>query len=330
MKYENLHQVFLDQKNLEGFRNFINSWIYSDADKAFVVDPGPFSTIPVLLDALQQHGVKRLDYILLTHIHIDHAGGAGELIRHFPSAQVICHPAGVKHMLEPQALWEGSLKVLGDVALEYGEIVPVPLENLRLQPLFVDQAKLNDLEIEILHTPGHAPHHVSFMFGELLIGGEVAGVCCETPAGNYMRPATPPRFDLEIALHSLRKVMQRQPQKIIFAHSTMQDNARHWLNIAEQQLHLWVKGVIEHMEHGEDSGAGEDFISAMYNWLLRHDPQFAHIEALPADMQQRERYFLGNSIKGMREYSARIDKTQRREIVARAGSDMYKKYSNWC
>ncbi|MFN2256994.1 MAG: MBL fold metallo-hydrolase, partial [Desulfuromonadaceae bacterium] len=191
MEYKNLHQVYLDQKNLTGFRNFINAWIYTDARKAFVVDPGPLSTIPVLIDALQQRGVEHLDYILLTHIHIDHAGGTGELVRRFPHTRVICHPAGVKHMLEPQALWDGSLKVLGKVAQEYGEIVPVPAENIHLQSTLEDRAKLDDPRIEILHTPGHASHHLSFMLDNLLIAGEVAGVGCDTPVGNYMRPATP-------------------------------------------------------------------------------------------------------------------------------------------
>ncbi|MGM0415650.1 MAG: MBL fold metallo-hydrolase [Thermodesulfobacteriota bacterium] len=320
MKSGNLHQVFLDQKNLEGFRNFINAWIYSDADKAFVVDPGPLTTIPVLLDALRRHGVERLDYILLTHIHIDHAGGTGELVRHFPHAQVICHPAGVKHMLEPQALWEGSLKVLGEVAQEYGEIVAVPAENIRMQSMLEDRSKLDEMGLEVLHTPGHAAHHLSFMFDDLLVGGEVAGVCCETPAGNYMRPATPPRFDLDIAINSLHKVMQRTPAKMIFAHSSIQDNAMHWLKCAEHQLYLWVKGIIEHMEEGGDSGEGETLKSSMYSWLLKYDSLFARIESMPADIMQRERYFFGNSINGMSEYVARIDKTQRREISARAGS----------
>lgn len=322
MEYSNLHQVFLDQKNLEGFRNFINAWIYKDANKAFVVDPGPYSSIPVLLDVLQRRGVAKLDYILLTHIHIDHAGGTGELLRHFPQAQVICHPAGIKHLCEPQALWEGSLKVLGTVAKEYGEIVPVPPENMRLQSACEERSKLDDLGIEVLHTPGHAPHHMSFMFDDLLIGGEVAGVCCETPAGVYMRPATPPRFDLDIAVASLHKVKQHQPHKMIFAHSSMLDNAMHWLECAEQQLYLWLKGVVEHIEVGETDIEGNaedgDFLLDMYTWLLARDSLFAHIEAMPADIQEREKYFFHNSIKGMREYVARTDKTRHREISSKA------------
>lgn len=315
MKYNNLHQVYLDQQNLTGFSNFINAWIYADAHKAFVVDPGPLSTIPVLLDALERHGIRRLDYILLTHIHIDHAGGTGELVRHFPHTRVICHPAGIKHMRKPQSLWEGSLKVLGKVASEYGEIIPVLAENISFEPT------LDDLGIKVLQTPGHAPHHLSFMFDDLLIAGEVAGVCCETPAGVYMRPATPPRFDLDIALDSLHKVKHQQPSKIIFAHSTLQDNAMHWLRQAEQQLHLWVRGVAGLQEKAIYSES-EALNDAMYTWLLQHDSLFALIQTMPEEIHQREKYFLSNSIKGMSEYVSATDKTRLWEILNRVGSDI--------
>ncbi|MFA5700290.1 MAG: MBL fold metallo-hydrolase [Desulfuromonas sp.] len=322
MDYNCFHQVYLDQPKLEGFRNFINAWIYSADTTSFVLDPGPLSSIPVLLQALQQHGVERLDYILLTHIHIDHAGGTGELLRHFPAAQVICHPAGIKHMLAPQALWEGSLKVLGKVAMEYGEIVPVPEQNIHYRPL------LGDSGITVLQTPGHAAHHLSFMFGDLLMAGEVAGVCLDTPSGIYMRPATPPRFDLDIALESLQRVMAHKPQKMIFAHSTMQDHAMECLKIAEKQLYLWVKGIIELTENGADNGlkggaeegADEHLHAVMYPWLLQHDPVFATIEALPDDIKKRELYFFGNSIKGMRGFVAALEKARRRAMLDRAGA----------
>ena len=134
-----------------------------------------------------------------------------------------------------------------------------------------------------------------------------------------MRPATPPRFDLDIALDSLHKVMQQQPDKIIFAHSTLQDNAMQWLNHAEQQLHLWVRGVAAHLEEGICTDA-EALNDAMYTWLLQHDSLFARIQSMPEDIQQRERYFLSNSIIGMSEYVSSTDKTRRREIINRVGS----------
>lgn len=88
---ENLYIVDLDQP-LEGFYTFLNSWVYRQDGLTIAVDPGPRSTIPVLVEALKQLKVEKLDYILLTHIHIDHAGGTGLLVKHFQEARVICHP----------------------------------------------------------------------------------------------------------------------------------------------------------------------------------------------------------------------------------------------
>jgi glyoxylase-like metal-dependent hydrolase (beta-lactamase superfamily II) len=225
-------------------------------------------------------------------------------------------------MLAPQALWEGSLKVLGKVALEYGKIIPIPEKNIHYRPV------LEDIGITALQTPGHAAHHLSFMYGDLLMAGEVAGVCLDTPNGVYMRPATPPRFDLDIALESLQCVMTHKPQKMIFAHSTMQDKAMELLNVAEKQLHLWVKRIVELTENGagiESSleGEGKEQLHAeMYPWLLHHDSYFAKIESLPDDIKKRERYFLGNSINGMFGFVTLIDKTRRRDILNRAGASI--------
>src|SRR6185369_2747089 len=105
--------IDLDQPGLTGFRQFISSWLYCGGNFNLLVDPGPLSTIPHLIAEVRRHGVERLDYILLTHIHIDHAGGTGALLKEFPEAKVICHPDGIRHLVTPAKLWEGSQKVLG-------------------------------------------------------------------------------------------------------------------------------------------------------------------------------------------------------------------------
>ena len=95
-----------------GYTKFISAWLYKGEGGSFLVDPGPARTIPALLDGLTRHGVTRLDLILLTHIHMDHAGGIGDLAEKFPDAKVVCHEKAVRHLLYPVKLWEGSLKVL--------------------------------------------------------------------------------------------------------------------------------------------------------------------------------------------------------------------------
>src|SRR5690242_9017571 len=131
MNLDNLFCIDLDQPALEGFRKFISSWLYLGQGFTLLVDPGPLSTIPRLSAELRRLGVERLDYALLTHIHIDHAGGTGALLREFPGATVICHPEGIRHLVAPEKLWQGSRKVLGPLADAYGEIVPVPAERIR-------------------------------------------------------------------------------------------------------------------------------------------------------------------------------------------------------
>ena len=152
----NLSCIDLDEPRLQGFTRFISSWLWQSEGLNFLVDPGPLSTIPHLLGELQKKGVARLDYILLTHIHIDHAGGTGELLRRYPEARVVCHPKGIRHMVNPEKLWQGSLKVLGHVAEVYGEIIAVPEENI----FFADEVA--DGRIKVYLTPGHAQHHLCF------------------------------------------------------------------------------------------------------------------------------------------------------------------------
>ena len=107
-KSKNLFLIDLDQK-LPGFRKFISSWLYTKDHKNIIIDPGPTSTIPVLEKALADLNIHKVDYILLTHIHIDHAGGTGLLLSKFPDSKVLCHPMGIPHMINPEKLWQGSL-----------------------------------------------------------------------------------------------------------------------------------------------------------------------------------------------------------------------------
>lgn len=182
-----LSLIPLDQ-DIPGFGSFIGSWLYK-GEKTFLVDVGPAATVPLLIRALESVGVKSLDAILLTHIHIDHAGGIGDLVSRFPDTPVVCHNSGIPHLSDPSRLWKGSVKTLGDVARSYGPIRAVPGALLR------DAAQFHDHGIKCFMTPGHAPHHVSYLIGSYLFAGEAGGCYSELPDGTFcLRPATPPRF----------------------------------------------------------------------------------------------------------------------------------------
>ncbi len=305
MNLDNLACIDLDQPSLEGFRKFINSWIYQGDGFTLLVDPGPLSTIPRLCAELRARGVKRLDYVLLTHIHIDHAGGTGALMKEFPEAIALCHQDGIRHMVAPEKLWQGSRKVLGAVAEAYGEIVAVPEERIRFEE------RLDGIGLRTFLTPGHAQHHCSYQLDDFLFVGEVAGVRCEVDQGIYLRPATPPRFILDVALDSIDRMAALAPRQMAFAHYGMVENGLEHLQIARRQLVLWVRGVAETL--AVEPSRRED---ALFAWLLERDDQFRNIRNLPVDIQARERTFFGNSMRGMVEFVESLTEEERRALVA--------------
>jgi glyoxylase-like metal-dependent hydrolase (beta-lactamase superfamily II) len=304
MNLDNLACIDLDQPSLEGFRTFISSWLYRGDNFTLLVDPGPLSTIPRLSAELKRLGVARLDFILLTHIHIDHAGGTGALLREFPEAQVVCHPEGVRHMTAPEKLWEGSRKVLGPLAEAYGEIVPVPEERIGFAET------VGGTGVRAFLTPGHAQHHCSYLLDDLLFGGEVAGVRQPVPEGIFMRPATPPRFILQVALDSIDRMLALTPRYLVFAHYGLVETAVEHLRIARSQLLLWVRGVAATL-----NVPAEEREESLVAWLLEHDEQYRNVSRLPADILARERYFLGNTLRGMTEYVESLSEDERRQLT---------------
>ncbi|MDY0191379.1 MAG: MBL fold metallo-hydrolase [Desulfuromonas sp.] len=304
MNLDNIHCIDLDQPQLPGFRQFISAWLIAEEHFSAVVDPGPLSTIPVLIQAMQAKGIKHLDYILLTHIHIDHAGGTGELLKYFPEAQVICHPDGITHMIAPQKLWQGSLQVLGDMAQIYGKIIAVSAKNISFSP------KVGDTGIEVYKTPGHAAHHQCFKYADLLFGGEVCGVTSAVATGIYMRPATPPRFMLPIALDSIDRMIALKPLHLVIAHYGLVKPALEYLRTGRKQLILWLQAVA-----ATYNVASADREQAFFDWLIEHDVNFSNITQLDEDIRQRELRFLGNTLRGMLGYYRSLDAHQQQEFI---------------
>jgi glyoxylase-like metal-dependent hydrolase (beta-lactamase superfamily II) len=299
MPSQHLTCIDLDQPTLEGFRQFISAWLYRTDGHTLLIDPGPLSTIPHLLEQLRRQRVDRLDFILLTHIHIDHAGGTGALLKEFPQARIICHPEGVRHLVAPEKLWQGSQKVLGSLATTYGPIVPVPPDSIA----FTEE--IGSTGGRAYLTPGHAPHHLCFLFRDLLFAGEVAGVRCDVPGGIYMRPAPPPRFIKEVALASLQQMIALAPRRMVFAHYGLVENALEHLHIGQRQLHFWVEGVRACLAVEESRRE-----VATFDWLLERDPQLRNIGKLPADIRSREQTFLCNTLRGMLEYVETLPSTE--------------------
>lgn len=271
-----------------GFQDFIGVWLYK-GEKTFIVDTGTSSTSDALLEAIREAGARKLDYIFLTHIHMDHAGAIGEISEHFPDAPVVCHKDAIQHLIDPSKLWEGTKKTLGSIATAYGPLKPVRPERL------VDASVFNEASVIPVITPGHSLHHVSYIFEDCLFAGEAGGVCYTLPSGGeYMRPATPPKFFMGTASRSIDSLISMNPRKICYGHLGLKDNAVNLLKQHKDQLYLWEDII----RNETDKSNKEDLFSRCKRLLLAKDHLLAGFSEMEEGVKEREKIFLLNSIKG--------------------------------
>ncbi len=274
---------------IPGFDDFIGVWLHRGDDATFLVDVGPSVTAPGLLNALEELGVTRLDYILLTHIHLDHAGAAGEMARRFPGARIVCCQAGLPHLVDPSRLWKGTVKTLGKTGEAYGPIQPTPPDRLEAAEAFVSNV------VAPVITPGHSPHHVSFRTDDCLFVGEAGGVRLTPPDGApYLRPATPPRFFLDVALQSIDALIETDPGLMCYGHFGAEPNGAELLREHRRQLLRWERLIKKEMNSMETG----DMVEACLNRLLDDDPLLEGFFRLSREAREREKGFLINSIKG--------------------------------
>ena len=171
-----------------GREKVIGAWLVDGC----LVDPGPSSSLDALLDGL---GDERPERLLLTHIHFDHAGAAGTLVKRWPGLEVWVHERGAKHLADPERLVASASRIYGeDMDRLWGEIVPVPRENLKV----LGDEETREGDWRIAYTPGHASHHVAYLHepSGTVFAGDVAGV--RIPPDGYVLPPTPPP-DIDIA-----------------------------------------------------------------------------------------------------------------------------------
>lgn len=201
--------------------------IVRHAGRCAIVDVGTNDSVPYLLAALRELAIppEAVDYLLLTHVHLDHAGGAGTLMRALPNAVAVLHPRGAPHMIDPTKLIAGSKAVYGEERFRqlYGEIVPIPAERVRVTR-DGERLSLAGREFEILHTPGHALHHQVFvdMARANLFSGDTFGISyreLDSPAGPFITPTTTPtQFDPDQLCASIDRILSRAPQAVYLMH----------------------------------------------------------------------------------------------------------------
>ena len=229
-----------------GVRRSVACYLLDTDDGPALFDCGPASTVETLRTNLAERGLQLTDvrHLLLSHIHLDHAGAAGVLVREHPALQVHVSEIGAPHLVEPERLERSARRLYGDTfdAL-WGELAPVPRENVHVVGDRV-------VGLDCFPTPGHASHHVSYLDRDgTLYAGDAAGVRIQ-PGRYVMPPTPPPDIDVEAWERTLDEIERRGPERLALIHFGVADDpARH---LAELRLELldWAEFVL--------GGASED------------------------------------------------------------------------
>lgn len=184
-----------------------------------LVETGPKSSLDATLAGLAAAGVDRLDWIVVTHIHLDHAGAAGSLAQRFPEARVAVHEVGAPHLIDPSKLWASAARIYGERMDElWGGIDPIPQDRVHILR-DGDEIDLGGRTLTAIDTPGHARHHHAFLDDQTrtIFTGDALGV--RLPDVGIMRPATPPpEFDLDAAIASIHRLQEIRPSSFCLTH----------------------------------------------------------------------------------------------------------------
>lgn len=227
-------------------------------DEPALVDPGPASTLANLEAGLQAHGLSFSDMraILLTHIHLDHAGATGTIVGRWPHLRVYVHERGAPHIIAPERLINSAGRLYGERMQQlWGEINPVPEENVATLA-GGETLALGGRRLRVFDTPGHARHHVVYLDEQTggAFVGDVAGV--RLPGASYVRPATPPpEIDLDAWQRSLDLLRDLAPSALYLTHFGPYDQALAHIEQYRERLVRWAEVVRESLECGEDDAA---------------------------------------------------------------------------
>jgi glyoxylase-like metal-dependent hydrolase (beta-lactamase superfamily II) len=235
---------FIDLK-LDGEREYTGAYAVKSGTGVALIEVGPASTYKKILSALEdiELACEDVRFIFLTHIHLDHAGALGNLIKHFPNARVIVHKRGKEHLINPgTVLWNASKRVLGFVADMYGKPESVPEDRIIAVEKRMD-FNLGKISFEIVPTPGHASHHVCIFLEKegVMFSGDAAGIYI--PSLDVLLPISPPPFKLELALKSIKTMISLNPKLIAFTHFDVSKNGSHLLKKYHSQLLIWYREI---------------------------------------------------------------------------------------
>ncbi len=236
-------EVFALDTRMSGFTGITSGYLIR-SDRPCLVETGTATSAPVVTRALHDLGVGANDLatIVVTHIHLDHAGGVGDLATAFPRAEVVVHERGARHLVDPDRLITSARRVFGRVLDDvFGLLKPTAAHRVRALGASGTVDLGGGRTLAAFHAPGHASHHIGLVdsaTGDLYVG-DAAGIY--VPETADVRPATPPPdFDLDLALGSLRRFRDVAPSRLLFSHFGPVPDVGPTLDRSEEELRLWV------------------------------------------------------------------------------------------
>jgi glyoxylase-like metal-dependent hydrolase (beta-lactamase superfamily II) len=242
-----------------GAERAIGVYLVDTPDGPALFDCGPTSTLPRLKEGLRERGLelRELRHLLLSHVHLDHAGAAGAIVREHPGLTVWVSEIGAPHVVDPSRLERSARRLYGDLFDElWGELAPVPEQNVRI-------ARDEVLGMEAFPTRGHANHHVSYLDNAgTLLAGDAAGVRVQ-PARYILPVSPPPDIDVEVWHDTIAEIERRAPDRLALIHFGVADDVADHLRRLGDELDRWAARVRDGMDvdafvEAARADAGED------------------------------------------------------------------------
>jgi len=241
--------------------------------RAAFIDTGTTHSVPGLLQAMADRGIspEQVDYVFVTHVHLDHAGGAGALMQALPNAVAVVHPRGARHLAEPEKLIAGTRAVYGDEAFErmYGDIIPIPAERIHV-PEDGETLELAGRPFRVMFTEGHARHHYCLVDPEAagVFTGDSFGISyrdLDSDSGPFIFPTTTPvHFDPDAAHEAVDRIMALEPAHLFLTHFSRVEAAPRLARAMHECLDGFVDLARKYRDHDDRSNSMQ---RAMFEFL---------------------------------------------------------------
>ena len=285
--------------HMMGVAGFGAIYLIDEEEKA-LVETGTSNDAQTILDAVREFGLRpaEVDHIVVSHIHLDHAGGAGFLLKEMPNATVYVHERGFKHLVDPSRLVASAASALGDMASEFGTMTPIPADRLKA----VTDNETLDLGgrvLRFLDSPGHAPHELTVLDerNRCVYTGDAAGLYF--PGDEILIPIAPaPAFDLEQNLATLRRLVELKPRALLFSHYGPHERPREAIQKQLVQYPAWSELVRRYLKDRGEGGTTEELFRL----------SCAGAKAYPHDFLRRR---IRNSVHGLTVYHERMEHAAR-------------------